>query len=87
MPQPASVQQRGGLDMLLSYSHDPANCAHARRGMMNLVEKVSAFKLQTRALDDLERGNVQAATQKLRGALTHLLNQGDTELAATVQTR
>jgi Ca-activated chloride channel homolog len=53
---------------------------------MNLVEKVSAFKLQTRALDDLERGNVQAATQKLRGALTHLLNQGDTELAATVET-
>jgi Ca-activated chloride channel family protein len=46
---------------------------------------VSAFKLQTRALEDLEAGNVQAATQKLRGALTHLLNQGDTELAAIVQ--
>jgi Ca-activated chloride channel family protein len=41
--------------------------------------------LQTRALEDLEKGNVQSATQKLRGALTHLLNQGDTELAATVQ--
>ena len=38
------------------------------------------------ALEDLEKGNVQSATQKLRGALTHLLNQGDTELAATVQT-
>jgi Ca-activated chloride channel family protein len=52
---------------------------------MNLVEKVSAFKLQTRALQDLEAGNIPAATQKLKGALTHLLNQGDTELAGVVQ--
>jgi Ca-activated chloride channel family protein len=86
VPQANLAGQRASLDVLLTYSHDPASVAPPDARIMNLVEKVSAFKLQTRALDDLERGNVQAATQKLRGALTHLLNQGDTELAATVET-
>jgi Ca-activated chloride channel family protein len=86
VPQAGLVGQRANLDVLLNYSHDPAHVSPPDGRVMNLVEKVSAFKLQTRALDDLEKGNVQAATQKLRGALTHLLNQGDTELAATVET-
>ncbi|MEP6774517.1 MAG: VWA domain-containing protein [Chloroflexota bacterium] len=86
VPQANLAGQRAALDILLTYSHDRANVTPPDARIMNLVEKVSAFKLQTRALDDLERGNVQAATQKLRGALTHLLNQGDTELAATVET-
>ncbi len=85
VPQSGLVGQRAGLDVLLSYSHDPAAASPPNPRVMNIVEKVSAFKLQTRALEDLEAGNVHAATQKLQGALTHLLNQGDTELAATVQ--
>ncbi len=86
VPQSGLIQQRASLDILLGYSHNPAMVPQPDANIMNLVEKVSAFKLQTRALEDLEKGNVQSATQKLRGALTHLLNQGDTELAATVQT-
>ena len=85
VPQAGLIGQRAILDVLLSYSHDPAAVSPPDGRVMNLVEKVSAFKLQTRALEDLERGNVQAATQKLRGALTHLLNQGDTALASTVE--
>jgi Ca-activated chloride channel family protein len=77
--------QRTTLDILLSYSHDPAAISQPDPRVMNIVEKVSAFKLQTRALEDLDAGNVPAATKKLQGALTHLLNQGDTELAAIVQ--
>jgi Ca-activated chloride channel family protein len=49
--------------------------------VMNIVEKVTAFKLQTRALDDIEAGNVVGATQKLQGAVTRLLNSGESELA------
>jgi Ca-activated chloride channel homolog len=86
VPQSGLTQQRASVDVLLSYSHNPAVVPPSNASIMNLVEKVSAFKLQTRALEDLEKGNVQSATQKLRGALTHLLNQGDTELAATVET-
>lgn len=77
--------QRATADVLLQYAHDPAATSPPNPRVMNIVEKVSAFKLQTRALDDLEAGNIPAATQKLKGALTHLLNQGDTTLAATVQ--
>lgn len=85
VPQANLSGQRAGLDVLLNYAHDPAAVSPPDGRIMNLVEKVSAFKLQTRALEDLEKGNVQSATQKLRGALTHLLNQGDTALAATVE--
>ncbi len=85
VPQANLFAQRTELDVLLTYSHDPAAVPPPSSQVMNLVEKVSAFKLQTRALQDLEQGNVQSATQKLRGALTHLLNQGDTDLARTVE--
>src|SRR5439155_13743629 len=85
VPRTALLRQSLGLDVLLSYSHDPATISPPDPRVMNIVEKVSAFKLQTRALEDLEAGNIPAATQKLQGALTHLLNQGDTQLAAIVQ--
>ncbi|MDQ3931158.1 MAG: VWA domain-containing protein [Chloroflexota bacterium] len=85
VPQSNLMGQQAQVDVLLTYSHDPATVPQPDPRIMNIVEKVSAFKLQTRALEDVEAGNIRAATQKLQGALTHLLNQGDTELAATVQ--
>nr|AIA10585.1 von Willebrand factor type A domain protein [uncultured bacterium] len=85
VPQQGMARQQAGLDVLLTYAHDPSTVPPPNPHVMNLVEKVTAFKLQTRALEDLEAGNIPAATQKLRGAMTHLLNQGDTELAATIQ--
>ena len=50
-----------------------------------MVEKVTAFKLQTRALDEAKQGNVQAATQKLRVVATRLLEMGENDLAAAAQ--
>ncbi len=52
---------------------------------MSVVEKVQAFRLQTQALDQAEKGDVRAATQKLRQAVTILLSQGETELAGQMQ--
>ncbi len=49
--------------------------------VMNIVEKVSAFKLQTRALEDAARGDIAGATQKLQAAATRLLNMGEDDLA------
>ncbi len=49
--------------------------------VMNIVEKVSAFKLQTRALEDATRGDTAGATQKLRAAATRLINMGENDLA------
>lgn len=67
-------------DVLLSFSSDPNAPAYDPR-VMNLVEKVTAFKLQTRALAEAELGNLSGATQKLRAAATRLLDLGELDLA------
>ncbi|RRR75003.1 MAG: VWA domain-containing protein [Candidatus Viridilinea halotolerans] len=72
-------------DLLLTFTADPAQLNQVNPGVMNIVEKVSAFKLQTRALQDVAEGNVQGATQKLKSAVTRLLSQGELELAETMQ--
>jgi Ca-activated chloride channel family protein len=51
--------------------------------VMNIVEKVTAHKLQTRALDEAAVGNIVGATQKLRAAATRLLDLGEQDLAQT----
>jgi Ca-activated chloride channel homolog len=67
-------------DLLLAFSADPVAPAYEPR-VMNLVEKVTAFKLQTRALAEAELGNLAGATQKLRAAATRLLDLGELDLA------
>jgi Ca-activated chloride channel family protein len=67
-------------DLLLTFSAEADAPAYDPR-VMNLVEKVTAFKLQTRALAEAELGNVAGATQKLRAAATRLLDLGELELA------
>ena len=57
----------------------------ANAEVMNLVEKVSAFKFQTMALSDAEAGNIAAATRKLQSAATVLLNMGEDELAEAAE--
>lgn len=71
-------------DVLLEFSADPAAPQYDPR-VMNLVEKVTAFKLQTRALSEAEAGNVAGATQKLRAAATRLLDLGELDLAEKAQ--
>ena len=79
-PVGATAPQVVKQDVLLSFSADANAPAHDPR-VMNLVEKVTAFKLQTRALSEAEAGNVAGATQKLRAAATRLLDLGELELA------
>ena len=67
-------------DVMLTFTAD-AGAPQYDPKVMNLVEKVTAFKLQTRALSEAEAGNVAGATQKLRAAATRLLD------LATIQAR
>jgi len=85
IPQLGVVGEKAKYDVMLTFVADPAQATGVVPQVMNIVEKVSAHKLQTRALEDLAAGNVGAATQKLQGAVTRLLNQGETELAETMQ--
>lgn len=70
---------RQAVDLVIEYSEAPDDRTEDR--VMNIVEKVQAFKLQTQALGEAESGNIGAATQKLRQAVTLLLAQGEAELA------
>jgi Ca-activated chloride channel family protein len=74
-------------DVILSFSADPEAVSEAASDrdpyVLNIVEKVTAHKLQTRALDEAAAGNIAGATQKLRAAATRLLSVGEEDLAET----
>ncbi len=71
-------------DLLLNYTTAKGRI-EPNPAVMNTVERVSAYVLQTRALDDMMLGNTAAATQKLRAAATRLLTVGETDLADAVE--
>jgi Ca-activated chloride channel family protein len=70
-------------DIVLALAENPARVSPPDPDLMNLIEKVSVFKLQTRALTEAQAGNLGLATQQLRTAATRLLSLGETELAET----
>lgn len=72
-------------DIVLDYTADAQAAKAYDPTMMNLIERLTAYKLQTRALDDAKMGNVAGATQKLRAAATRLLELGETDLAEAAQ--
>lgn len=84
IPATQQLDQRVRVDVTLSFSDDP-KAVQVDPRTMNLVERVTAFKLQTRALDEAAAGNLAGATQKLRSAATRLLDLGELELAETMQ--
>ncbi len=79
-PVGASAEQVLKQDVLLEFAASEADAKYNPQ-VMNLVEKVTAFKLQTRALSEAEAGNLSGATQRLRAAATRLLDLGELELA------
>jgi Ca-activated chloride channel family protein len=85
IPALGLTAEKSRADVLLTFTADQGMAQQVNPPVMNIVEKVSAFKLQTRALQDLASGNVSGATQKLQSAVTRLLSQGEVELAQTMQ--
>lgn len=79
------MQGEAGLstrsDIVLTYTTEAEPLRAYDPLVMNLVEKVTAYKLQTRALDEARQGNIAGATQKLRAAATRLLELGEADLA------
>jgi Ca-activated chloride channel family protein len=53
--------------------------------VMNIVERVSAFKLHHNAMQDVQAGQLGSATRKLQAAATRLLDMGEAELAQLIQ--
>ncbi|MBP1692350.1 MAG: von Willebrand factor type [Chloroflexi bacterium] len=82
---PGAEPAREAVDLILKYTPDKILTETFDSQVMNVVEKVQAFRVQTQALDLAEKGDVSGATQKLRQAVTILLSQGETELARQMQ--
>ncbi|HTF99860.1 MAG TPA: VWA domain-containing protein, partial [Nitrospirota bacterium] len=85
MPSEGITGQSAKSELVVDFTDDIAAATKVNAEVMNLVEKVSAFKLQTRALTEAEAGNIAAATQKLEAAATMLLNLGEQDLAETAE--
>jgi Ca-activated chloride channel homolog len=86
VPVGSQAEEMIKQDVLLDVVAEARQAVYNPR-VMNLVEKVTAFKLQTRALEEAEAGNMSGATQKLRAAATRLLDLGELELAEKAQTQ
>ena len=82
---PSQGQSREAVDLIVNYTEDAQQYNQLNGRVMNIVERVQAFKLQTQALSEAELGQVGKATQKLRQAVTILLSQGEDELANQMQ--
>lgn len=85
MPVNGLTGQHVRQDILVTLTDDPSQVTPFVADVMNLVEKVSVFKLQTRALSEAQTGNVALATQQLRAAATRLLNLGEADLAQAAE--
>jgi len=77
--------ERVRSDILINFTPDLALAQQSNPHVLNIVERVTAHKLQTKALEEAAVGNIVAATQKLRAAATRLLEMGETDLAQTAE--
>lgn len=85
MPAEGVTAKSVKADLSVAFTANAASASRVNAEVMNLVEKVTAFKLQTRALSDLEAGDIDAATRRLQSAATVLLDLGEDELAVTAE--
>ncbi|MEW6280990.1 MAG: VWA domain-containing protein [Candidatus Eremiobacterota bacterium] len=78
---PGQAQRTVTQDVLISYTNDSAQASVVTPRVMNVVDAVSVFRQQTRALELAQSGDRGKATQLLRSAATQLLEHGQRELA------
>jgi Ca-activated chloride channel family protein len=81
LPHENRYGEKVKADIVMEFTDDAQAIQQVNPRVMNLVEKATAFKLQTRALDAARAGDISTATRLLRQSATRLLNIGETELA------
>ncbi|MEK6743105.1 MAG: VWA domain-containing protein [Nitrospirota bacterium] len=85
VPSQGLTGQSVKADLNVAFAANAADAAKVNAEVMNLVEKVTAFKFQTRALTEARTGNIAAATRQFQAAATVLLDLGEDELADAVE--
>jgi Ca-activated chloride channel family protein len=77
--------ERVRVDLVADYTANPETARRFDHHVMQSIERLSAYRLQYRAMEDLARGDVSSATQRLRAAATRLLDLGEQDLAQAAQ--
>jgi Ca-activated chloride channel family protein len=85
VPSAGLTAEKVKTDIVVELTTDPQAARQHDPRVMNIVEKVTAHKLQTRALDAAAAGDALAASRQLRAAATRLLELGEADLADTAQ--
>jgi Ca-activated chloride channel family protein len=75
------VDEKVKEDVMIDFTTNAQMAKEYDAFTMNLVEKVTAFKLQTRALNAARMGDTDGASKQLRAAATRLLQVGENKLA------
>jgi Ca-activated chloride channel family protein len=73
-------------DVVVRYTERPSLAEQTDPHLMSVVQAVSAFKLQSQAIEDASRGNVERATRRLRTAGERLKEMGQEDLGETMLT-
>ena len=81
VPAENNYSQKIRVDVITHFSANDIETKKINPRVMNIVEKVSAYDLQTRALSQAVSGDIPGATRKLRAAATRLLDMGENDLA------
>lgn len=85
--QPTGSQTEQAVDardILARYTERPSQARVTDPELMSVVQAVSAFKLQSQAIEEAERGNVAQATRRLRTAGERLIEMGQADLGQTM---
>jgi Ca-activated chloride channel family protein len=75
------IGEKVRVNVLFEFTADPNLPLQINPKVINTVERVTVHKLQTRALEEANIGNIPGATQKLRAAATRLLAMDEGDLA------
>ena len=69
------------IDLQANFVSNQEENVEIPSNIITALGKLAIFKMQEKAMEDLERGQVSAATQRLETMATRLLNLGETDLA------
>jgi len=81
IPSQSSRQSWAWAEVKVEVSAEPDIEVSIPPIIITALGKLAIFKMQEKAMEDLARGNIIAATQRLETMATRLLNLGETELA------
>lgn len=81
IPAMGGINEAASSDILISYTSDQAIASIVNPQVMNVIDLVSVFRQQTKALEYARTGDKVKATKLLRSAATTLLDHGQKELA------